>query len=95
MNLYPFSQPQTALRNHPVMGKISVVQEGNSIFALNAMTFSELAHPPFQLIMVMPGELYVGGTEITHFRNFAYGEATSIDLEVKVIDSKSHYLHSK
>lgn len=93
MNLYRRS-PTTSLRRYPIAGRIPVRLNINAgqIEAQGAYVFSEIAHPPFQLLMTEENHDYPDTTEITYFKDYEYDEKVAdLPLQLRVVNSSSPY----
>lgn len=94
LNLYWYSQPSTNLRRFGIAGRIPVKWNTTTgeIAAQGAYAFSEIAHPPFQLLMFQDGEDYPDATEITYFKDFEYDEEVAdLPLQFRIGKSSSPY----
>lgn len=85
-----FRKP-SILRRVPLAGKLTVPynkdKSGNivqgTIKNRNASVFSEIAHPPFALVMTH-GTPFPAATEISYFKNFRYDECVDLVLPLKI-----------
>jgi hypothetical protein len=93
LNLYAYSSPSTALRRFPLAGKITIQHDAGfkAITPLFADSFSEIAHPPFQLVMTQDGEIFHNATEITEFASFGYYDRVNQEIELRIVSSASPY----
>jgi len=79
------------LRRIPLAGKLKVLYKkdmsGNIIYGTikskPASVFSEMAHPPFALVMAH-GTLFSDATDISYFKNFRYDEHMDLILPLKI-----------
>jgi hypothetical protein len=79
------------LRRIPIAGKLTVSYDkdksGNiissTIRSQPPSIFSEIAHPPFALVMTY-GTPFPGATNITHFINFKYDECVDLVLPLNI-----------
>jgi len=93
VNLYRRS-PITPLRRYFMAVKIPVKWNTGTggISAQGAYAFSEILHPPFQLLMTQENLDYSDATEITYFGNYGYDQqVTDFPLKLRVIGSSSPY----
>ena len=71
------------LRQNPLSGLINPATGEMSIL-------SEIAHPPFALVMTQGSESR-RGTNITHFKEYKYGDQTDLVLRLKVGEGHTPY----
>jgi hypothetical protein len=87
INLYKYSDTgNTQLRRWPLVAKISVDQ---NLTPVDATSFDEIAHPPFQLLMTMEDDPIKWATEITSFKDYGYNDKVNMQLQLRVTDSTS------
>lgn len=87
INFYFGVKPK--LKRWPLAAKISVNIEGNQIIPINKSILSEMAHPPFVLVMSdSTGFAHAG--EITFFTNYDYAQLVEkLTLRLQVIRGES------
>ena len=86
------------LRRVPIAGKLSVTYDkdkhGNfipdTIRSQSASIFSEMAHPPFALIMTH-GTSFPDATDISYFKNFSYDECIDVVLSLSIGEGLTPY----
>ena len=61
------------LKRLPLAGQISVRHSGNQLISISGSILSEMAHPPFDLIMTEDGG-FPGASEITCFTKYGYDQ---------------------
>lgn len=93
LNLYPYSSPRTSLRHFPNAGKLTIRHDAEfkTMAPLYADTFSEIAHPPFQLLMTQNGDVFHNATEITGFASYGFDSVANLELELRTVSSASPY----
>ena len=87
LNFYFGEKPK--LKRWPLAAKISVRQEGGHLIPVASSVLSEVAHPPFVLIMSKETG-FAGAGEITSFTQYGYDQlAKNLTLKLQVIRGKS------
>ena len=71
------------LRQNPLSGLLNP-------FTGEMSVFSEIAHPPFALVMTQGSE-FQRGLDITHFKEYKYDEQTDLVLRLKVGEGHTPY----
>lgn len=85
------------LRHYPIAGKLTLTYEKDkegsillhAIGARDASVFSEMAHPPFALVMAHGTGFH--GTNITYFKNYGYDEEVDLALPLTLGRSSTPY----
>ena len=87
MNFFYNTNKTIPLRRMPLAGIISVQWDGKNIIPTGSSISSEIAHPPFQLIM--SDNYHKKAGDITTFGNFGYDDQQNITLRLGVLKGKS------
>jgi hypothetical protein len=81
LNLYDLRPDYTALRREALAARVN---------GFNADMFSEIAHPPFQLLMTSDGTAFPDAADITGFAQYQYDQVVDQDLTMRIVNSASH-----
>lgn len=88
INFY-YSTSPPALRRWPMAGIISVQQDGKRITPSGFSVVSEIAHPPFQLIMALGTGYHKKAGNITSFNQYGYDQQDNVTLRLGVLKGES------
>lgn len=96
--LYLRLYQSSILRRHPIAGKLTVTYKKNdggrilpdTIRAREPSILSEVAHPPFALVMTH-GTSFPDATNITHFKEYKYDERVDLVLPLMIGRSTTPY----
>lgn len=81
----------SVIRRHPIGGKLRVrIDKNGNIVPAEASVFSEIAHPPFGLVMTY-GTGFPDATEITHFKNYKYDDMVDLNLGLAIGEASDPY----
>ncbi|MFH1523421.1 MAG: hypothetical protein ABIF04_00480 [Chloroflexota bacterium] len=87
LNFYFGTRP--ILKRWPLAGKISVRVEGNQIIPISSSIISEMAHPPFAIIMAEDNG-FLGAGEITSFTRCGYNQMVKeVTLKLRILKGES------